>query len=84
MKPATSGLSARAASRRTKTGPGKLDSRKNENTPSIASVCPITPPAAFEKRDQFVPNWNSIGIPVTTPTAKLMANIFAQNRAAWS
>ena len=27
----------------------------------------MMPPAAFEKADQFVPNWNSIGIPVTTP-----------------
>ena len=29
-----------------------------------------------------MPNWNSIGMPVTTPTAKLTAKIFAQNRAA--
>jgi hypothetical protein len=28
------------------------------------------------------PDWNSIGTPVTTPTAKLSPNIFAQNRAA--
>src|ERR1700757_2652494 len=62
--------------------PRKLDSRKNENTPSIASVCPMTPPAALEKRAQFVPNWNSMGIPVTTPTAKLMAKTRAQKRAA--
>ena len=39
-----------------KNNPRKLDSRKNENTPSIASVCPITPPADLEKRAQFVPN----------------------------
>src|SRR5579883_1903099 len=62
--------------------PRKLDSRKNAKTPSIASVCPITPPANRENAAQFVPNWNSIGIPVTTPTAKLSANIFPQNRAA--
>src|SRR6516225_85575 len=36
--------------------PRKLDSRKNEYTPSIARVCPMTPPADFENRDQFVPN----------------------------
>ena len=36
--------------------PRKLDSRKKENTPSMASVCPITPPAALEKRAQLVPN----------------------------
>src|SRR5271155_5112897 len=62
--------------------PRKEDSRKNENTPSIASVCPITPPADLENCAQFVPNWNSIGIPVTTPIAKLMAKILAQKRAA--
>ena len=61
--------------------PRKLDSRKNAKTPSMASVCPMTPPAYVEKRAQFVPNWNSIGIPVTTPTAKLIANIFPQNLA---
>src|ERR1022692_733007 len=65
-----------------KNRPRKLDSMKNENTPSMASVCPITPPADFEKRAQLVPNWNSIGMPVTTPMAKLMAKIRAQNRAA--
>src|ERR1017187_3811774 len=53
-----------------KNRPRKLDSMKNENTPSMASVCPITPPADFEKRAQLVPNWNSIGMPVTTPMAK--------------
>src|SRR5882762_5956042 len=36
--------------------PRKLDSRKKENTPSIASVCPMTPPAALENAAQFVPN----------------------------
>src|SRR4029077_12919117 len=36
--------------------PRKLDSRKKENTPSIASVCPMTPPAALENAAQLVPN----------------------------
>ena len=58
------------------------DSRKNANTPSIASVWPITPPAYCAKRAQLVPNWNSIGMPVTTPMTKLMPKILAQNRAA--
>ncbi len=61
-----------------------MDSRKKEKTPSIASVCPMTPPAASEKRAQFVPNWNSIGMPVTTPIAKLIAKMRVQNRAARS
>src|ERR1700693_2660751 len=62
--------------------PRKLDSRKKEKTPSIANVWPMTPPAEREKRAQLVPNWNSIGMPVTTPKVKLMAKIFAQKRAA--
>ena len=36
----------------------------------MASGWPMTPPVAAEKRAQWVPNWNSIGIPVTTPIAK--------------
>lgn len=28
----------------------------------MASVCPMTPPAARGKRARFVPNWNSSGI----------------------
>src|SRR5215475_1184062 len=36
--------------------PRNADSRKNANMPSMASVCPITPPANREKCDQFVPN----------------------------
>ena len=48
----------------------------------MASVCPTTLPAKREKRAQFVPNWNSIGMPVTTPTAKLIPKIRIQKRAA--
>ena len=42
----------------------------------------MTAPEYFEKFAQFVPNWNSIGKPVTTPRAKFSPKIFAQNRAA--
>src|SRR5487761_1866660 len=35
--------------------PSKLDSRKNENMPSMASVWPITPPANFENSEQLGP-----------------------------
>jgi hypothetical protein len=49
----------------------------------MAKVCPMTPPAKREKWDQLVPNWNSMGMPVTTPIAKLMPKILAQKRAAW-
>ena len=47
------------------------------------SVWPTTGPAKCENLAQFVPNWNSIGIPVTTPVAKVTAKMRAQNRAAW-
>jgi hypothetical protein len=36
--------------------PRNEDSRKKANMPSIACVCPMTPPANREKRAQFVPN----------------------------
>src|SRR5260370_25319408 len=62
--------------------PRKADSRKKEKTPSIASGWPMTPPVSLENSDQLVPNWNSIGIPVTTPSKKLTEKIRAQNRAA--
>jgi hypothetical protein len=42
------------------------------------------PPAFFEKDDQLVPNWNSMGMPVTTPIAKLIAKRRTQKRAAVS
>src|SRR5215471_3971062 len=64
--------------------PRKVDSRKKAKMASIARVCPMTPPARREKCDQFVPNWNSIGIPVTTPMTKLILKILAQKRAASS
>ena len=47
----------------------------------MASVWPITPPAARENCAQLVPNWNSMGMPVTTPMAKLMPKMWAQKRA---
>ena len=50
--------------------------------PSIASGCPTTEPLRSENVAQFVPNWNSIGMPVTTPAAKLIAKILVQKRAA--
>src|SRR5260370_11156223 len=62
--------------------PKNADSRKNEKTPSITSGCPITPPVTRANSAQLVPNWNSIGMPVTTPSTKLTPNTLAQKRAA--
>ncbi len=62
--------------------PMKALSRKKANMPSIASVWPMIPPAYLVKPAQFVPNWNSIGMPVTTPMAKFSPKTFAQKRAA--
>ena len=52
--------------------------------PSIARVCPITSPVRRENAAQLVPNWNSIGTPVTTPMAKLRPKMRIQKRAASS
>src|SRR5712692_6904217 len=62
--------------------PKNADSKKKEKTPSMARGWPMTPPVVRENCAQLVPNWNSIGMPVTTPIRKLIANIFAQKRAA--
>jgi hypothetical protein len=61
--------------------PTKADSRKNANAPSIARVCAIMSPVKAENAAQLVPNWNSSGMPVTTPITKVTAKILAQNRA---
>ena len=62
----------------------KAGLEEKEKMPSIASGWPITLPALREKTAQFVPNWNSKGMPVTTPIAKLMAKMRAQKRSARS
>src|SRR5580765_5819897 len=62
----------------------KPDSRKNAKMPSAAKAEPNTSPTYREYVDQFVPNSNSITIPVATPMAKLSAKIFVQNFAASS
>ena len=62
----------------------KPDSRKNAKIPSAANADPKTSPTYREYTAQFVPNSNSITIPVATPKAKLMPKILVQNFvAAW-
>ena len=44
-------------------------------------------PTNRENSDQFMPNWNSCTMPVTTPAAKLMSMSLAKNftrRSHWS
>jgi hypothetical protein len=36
----------------------------------------------YREEREFVPNWNSTGIPVNTPMIKLMLKTLAQKRAA--
>ncbi len=62
----------------------KPDSRKNAKMPSAASADPNTSPTKREYVAQFVPNSNSITMPVATPTAKFTANSFVQKRASAS
>ena len=62
--------------------PRNEDSAKKAKTPSMNRVWPTTGPAKCENLAQFVPNWNSIGMPVTTPAANVTAKMRAQNRAA--
>ena len=61
--------------------PTNADSRKNAKAPSIAKVWAIMSPEKAEKAAQLVPNWNSSGMPVTTPMTKVTAKILPQNRA---
>ena len=48
--------------------------------PSKPRIWPKKLPTVAEKGPQFAPNWNSSGMPETTPTAKLTANSPAQKR----
>jgi len=48
--------------------------------PSKPSTWPKKLPTVAENGPQLVPNWNSSGMPETTPTAKLMAKSPDQNR----
>jgi len=44
-------------------------------------MLPTNWPLYCEKPAQLVPNWNSIGMPLTTPTAKLSTSSLLQKRA---
>ncbi len=58
--------------------PTNVDSTKNAASPSMASGAPNTSPTKREYVDQFMPNWNSWMIPVTTPTANETSMILPQ------
>src|SRR4030065_2619594 len=60
--------------------PRKIDSRKKADSASMARGAPKISPTKREYSDQFIPNWNSCTIPVTTPMAKLIKRSFPQKR----
>ena len=62
-----------------RTIPTNADSRKKANIPSAASGAPKMSPTYPEKRDQFVPNWNSMTTPLTTPITNVTAKSFVMN-----
>ena len=59
--------------------PRNVNSRKNAARPSIASGAPKMLPTSREYADQFIPNWNSCTMPVTTPIATLMTSSVPKN-----
>ena len=61
--------------------PKKVDSMKKATNASIAKGAPKISPTKREYPDQFMPNWNSWMIPVTTPMEKLIKNNLPQNLA---
>ena len=52
-------------------------------TVSKPRMLPKNPPVAAAKGPQLVPNWNSRGTPLTTPTAKLRRKSRPQKRVWW-
>jgi len=58
-----------------------VDSKKKASRASMASGTPKMSPTKREYSDQFMPNWNSCTIPVTTPITKLITNSLPQNLA---
>jgi len=54
--------------------PRNVDSRKKATRASSARGAPKMSPTKRLYSDQFMPNWNSWTMPVTTPIAKLMRN----------
>jgi hypothetical protein len=59
--------------------PKNVDSRKKASKASIASGAPKISPTNREYSAQFIPNWNSCTMPVTTPIAKLIRKSLPQN-----
>ena len=60
--------------------PRKPASRKNEVSTSRPISGPMTGPASCENFAKASPNSNDSTMPVTTPTAKLIAKMFSQDR----
>ena len=64
--------------------PRKVDSMKKAKIPSAARGAPKMSPTNPEKADQFVPNWNSMTMPLTTPVTKVTANSLVRKAASRS
>ena len=64
--------------------PMNVASKKKAMRPSKASGAPKMSPTNRLYADQFMPNWNSCTMPVTTPIAKLIRKIFPKNRVRCS
>ena len=58
--------------------PMNVDSRKKATVASMARGAPKMSPTNFEYSAQFMPNWNSSVMPVTTPTAKFTRSSLLQ------
>jgi hypothetical protein len=58
----------------------KPDSRKKAKIPSAASALPKTSPTKRENAAQFVPNSNSMTMPVATPIANVRPKMRTQKR----
>ena len=63
--------------------PIKPASSMNAIAASNPRMLPMKSPVTTANSDQLVPNWNSSGMPLTTPMPKFSSSSLLQNRAWW-
>jgi hypothetical protein len=61
---------------------GSVEQRERKVESASANRREPTESMTYRTEREFVPNWNSTGIPVNTPMMKLMLKTLAQKRAA--